>query len=145
MSNEVLNILQPILSRVISTFLSVIQPVCDTSERQNYFKILFFEVLFAIKGGPCQIGIAMEYNSIDIEDVLPFLQFSIKYCSSEEALVILNEKGQSLSDPADENCTKMVPANFLLEKYKQDMLKLKYSIFINSHFKSSYDENKISK
>ena len=134
-NDEVLNILQPILSRVIYTFLSVIQPVCDTSERQDYFKMLFFELFFAIKGGPCQIGIAMEYHSIDIEDVLPFLQFSIKYCSSEEALVILNEKGQTLSDPADKNCTKMVPANFLLDKFKQDMVKLKNSILINFHFK----------
>ena len=96
--------------------------------------------------GPCTyIERAMEKYVIDLDDVLPFIQFFIRQCSSNEAIYAIADHSET-----KEICSGsgfpiefdlvvfMEELTVYLSKQKRGMVIFKNSLLINAHFKNQF-------
>ena len=136
------NYLDESLISVIKAILTLVQTVCEPKERKDHFKWLFYEmVLNSWEKSPVYyIRRAMEKYFIDLDDVLPFLQFFIKECSSDEAATLLTENCalKNTTEDPDVLLENIFVAMVTIDMKKKSMESFKNSILINAHFKNSF-------
>ena len=77
----------------IYAILDLIQTVCNPIERQQHFHWLFCMIIHSTKNEDKHFVYYMETTmknyDINLDDVIPFLEFSIKNCLSEETVASL--------------------------------------------------------
>ena len=98
--------------------------------------------------GPCTyIERAMEKYAIDLDDVLPFIQFFIRQCSSNEAIYAIADhsetkeicSGSGSGFPTEFDLVVFMEGlTVYLSKQKREMVIFKNSLLINAHFKNQF-------
>ena len=127
------------LFSIINGTLTLLQTVCEPHERKRLFKWLFCLIIFdSHKRCPVYyIRRTMKDYFIDLDDVLPFLQFCIKECSSDETLNLMAAhcaKKSGNKDPNEANSEAIL----YLQATKDSMATFKNSLLINTHFKDHF-------
>ena len=127
------------LFSIINGILTLVQTVCDPHKRKRHFKWLFYLLIFdSLKKCPVHyIKHAVYGYYIDTDDVLPFLQFSIEECSSDETINSMAEfcgKESGKKDPKKSTSEAIL----YLQATKDSMATHKNSLLINAHFKDRF-------
>ena len=130
------------LTMAIHANLALVQTVCEPKQRNlDCFRWLYIELMHElVANGPSPayyIGCAIKEHSIDIEDVLPFLQFFTKYCTSTPAI----EHYYTLKLKFGPNNPRMSVVLMELQQAKDGIIKLKNSLLINAHFENYHRRN----
>ena len=132
------NYLEKSLSIVINAIVTLVSTFCEPKQRKDHFNWLYYEMVLNSwdKNLVYYMGLAMviEDNFIDLDDVIPFLQFFIKKCSSDEAtnsMAAYCAKKSGNEDPNEANSEAIL----YLQATKDSMATFKNSLLINAHFK----------
>ena len=107
-------------------------------DKSKYFQLLFVNLSFKRKNPEYYIEGAIRQFSMDLEDVIPFLQFFIEHCESDlaqknvnDAIKLKKSKQKRLKGWVSE----VENWDWILEDRRKSMISYKNSVQIMQHFK----------